>query len=121
MRHEDKLQILWAISFIISGIIFFLAFYYTPIIGFLAVLGYIILYVGLAVGFLIVFRSLERLNVGVIESLKMKRDEIKEMKESIEKKYLKKRIDEETFRKLSQEYEKKLTELDIKIKNLKKF
>ncbi len=120
MKQEDKLQILWAISFIISGVVFFLAFWFTPIIGWFAALGYIILYVALAFGFLIVFRSLETLNVEVISSLKARKKEIEEMKKSIEKKYLKKKIDAETFKKLMQDYEEKLTEIEVKIKNLKR-
>lgn len=120
MKQQDKLQLVWAISFVISGIIFGLAFWFTPIIGVLATLGYIILYIGLAMAFLMVFKGISKLNLELIESLEMRKNEIEEMKSEIENKYYKKKIDEETFKRLMQDYEEKLTEINIKIKNLKK-
>ena len=120
MRHEDKLQLIWAGTFIMSGIIFALAFWFTPIIGTLAALGYIIMYVGLSIAFLMVFRSMTRLNTEFVGTLKSKRSEIEQMKKSIERKYLKKRIDEQTYKRLAQDYEQQLTELEVKIRNLKK-
>ncbi len=119
MKREDKLQLIWAVTFVISGIIFALAFWFTPIIGIYAALGYIILYVGLASAFLYVFKHIETLNVNLLETLEERKDEIEEMKKEIEKKYFRKKIDEETFRRLMQKYEEKLTELNVKIKKLK--
>jgi uncharacterized membrane protein len=119
-RREDKLQLLWAVTFVMSGIIFALAFWFTPIIGVLAVLGYVILYVGLAIAFLIVFRGMERLGKHAIGDLEMKRREIEEIKDALEKKFLKKKITKENYEKMIQEYEQKLTEIEIKIKHLKK-
>jgi len=120
MRQEDRLQLIWAGTFIMSGIIFALAFWFTPIIGTLATLGYIIMYVGLSIAFLMVFRSMTRLNTEFVDSLKGKKAEIEQMKKSIERKYLKKRIDEQTYKRLAQDYEQQLTELEVKIKNLKR-
>jgi uncharacterized membrane protein len=120
MRHEDRLQIVWAGTFIMSGVIFALAFWFTPIIGTLAALGYIIMYVGLSLAFLLVFRSMSRLNTEFVGTLQSKRSEIEQMKKSIERKYLKKKIDEHTYRRLAQDYERQLTELEVKIKNLKR-
>ncbi|MEM7815667.1 MAG: hypothetical protein QXN71_00940 [Candidatus Aenigmatarchaeota archaeon] len=120
MRHEDKLQIVWATTFIMSGIIFALAFWFTPIIGTLAALGYIIMYVGLSLAFLLVFRSMGKINTEFIDTLKAKKSEIEQMKKSIERKYLKKRIDEQTYRRLAQDYERQLTELEVKIRNLRR-
>ncbi|HJW97266.1 MAG TPA: hypothetical protein VJ485_03845 [archaeon] len=120
MRHEDKLQLIWAGTFIMSGVIFALAFWFTPIIGTLAALGYIIMYVGLSLAFLLVFRSMSRLNTEFLGTLRSKKDEIEQMKKSVERKYLKKKIDEQTYRRLAQDYEKQLTELEVKIKNLRK-
>ena len=120
MRHEDRLQIIWAATFIMSGIVFALAFWFTPIIGTLAALGYIIMYVGLSIAFLLVFRSMSRLNTEFVDTLKGKKNEIEQMKKSIERKYLKKRIDEQTYKRLVQDYEQQLTELEVKIKNLKR-
>jgi len=36
MRQEDRLQLIWAGTFIMSGVIFALAFMFTPVIGTLA-------------------------------------------------------------------------------------
>ena len=120
MKQEDRLQMIWAITFIMSGVIFALAFWFTPIIGTLAALGYIIMYVGLSVVFLIVFRSMARLNTEFVDTLRAKKNDIEQMKKSIERKYLKKKIDEQTYRRLVQDYEQQLTELEVKIKNLKR-
>ena len=120
MRQEDRLQLIWAGTFIMSGVVFALAFWFTPIIGTLAALGYIIMYVGLSIAFLLVFRSMTRLNTEFVDTLRAKKNEIEQMKKSIERKYLKKRIDEQTYRRLVQDYEQQLTELEVKIKNLKK-
>jgi membrane-bound ClpP family serine protease len=120
MKHQDKLQIIWAISFIVSGIVFAMAFWFTPIIGVFAVLGYIILYVSLASAFLIVFREIERLNEQAIDTLRAKEKHIKEVMKELQKKYFKKKLDELTYTKMSQEYEKELTELQVKLRSLKK-
>ena len=120
MRQEDRLQMVWALTFIMSGVIFALAFWFTPIIGTLAAAGYIIMYVGLSVAFLLVFRSMSRLNIEFVGTLKSKKEDIEQMKKSIERKYLKKKIDEQTYRRLVQDYEQQLTELEVKIRNLKK-
>ena len=54
------------------------------------------------------------------KSLKTHKEKSQVEKKSIEKKYLKKKIDAETFKKLMQDYEEKLTEIEVKIKNLKR-
>ena len=119
-RREEKLQLLWAITFVMSGLIFALAFWFTPVIGVLAVLGYVVLYVGLAIAFLIVFKGLEKLGRHAVDDLDMKRKEIEEIKEALEKKFLKKKISKDNYEKMTQEYEKQLTEIEIKIKHLTK-
>lgn len=120
IRREEKLQLLWAITFVMSGLIFALAFWFTPVIGVLAVLGYVVLYVGLAIAFLIVFKGLDKLGRHAIYDLQMKEREIKEIKEALEKKFLKKKISKDNYEKMTQEYEKQLTEIEIKIKHLKR-
>ena len=62
MRQEDRLQLIWAGTFIMSGVIFALAFMFTPVIGTLAAAGYIVMYVGLSMAFLLVFRNMTKLN-----------------------------------------------------------
>ncbi len=120
MRHEDKLQLIWAATFIMSGLIFAIAFWFTPVIGTLAALGYIVMYVGLSVAFLVVFRSMAKLNTEFVDTLRAKKSEIEQMKKSIERKYLKKKLDEQTYRRMAQDYEQQLTELEVKIKNLRR-
>jgi hypothetical protein len=120
MRHEERLQLMWALSFIISGIIFGMAFIYTPYIGALAVAGYIVLYVGLSSAFLMVFRSMTRINDELIRTLESRKAELEEMKESARKKYLTKRIDRDAFERMGQDYEKQLTEVEAKIHGLKR-
>ena len=120
MRHEDKLQIIWAVSFVMSGLIFIIAFWSAPIIGTLVTLGLIVLYVGLSSAFLLVFRSMSRINTELVDTFRMRKSEIEQMKKSVERKYLKKRIDEQTYRRLIQDYEQQLTEMEVKIKGLKR-
>jgi hypothetical protein len=120
MNHESKMQLLWALAFITSGVIFGLAFIYTPYIGALVVAGYIVLYVGLSSAFLMVFKSLSRINSEVIRNLIDRKAQLDEMKEATRKKYFKKKIDKDTFEKLEQEYERQLTEVEAKIHQLRR-
>lgn len=107
---------LWATCFIVSGLIFALAFWFTPVIGILAALGYIVLYVGLSISFLIVFSGMKRLGSHLSTTLKQRRGEILEIQKELKHKYLKKKIDEESYRRLVERYESELTEIDVKLK-----
>ena len=118
MKHQDRMQVIWAISFVVSGIVFTLAFWFTPIIVTFAVLGYLILYVSLSAAFLLVFREIEKLSDHAIDTLKAKERDVKDIMKELQKKYYKKKLDEETYNKMIQEYEKELTELQVRIKNL---
>ena len=120
MNQQERAQVLWAVSFVISGVVFILAFMFSPLIGTLVTLSYIMLYVGLSAVFLIVFREIEKLKKGALNELIENKKEIEEMKRAIEKKYYKKRIDESTYKDIIQDYEKKLTEIEVKINRLKK-
>jgi uncharacterized membrane protein len=120
MMYEERLQVIWAVSFVMSGVVFALAFWFTPIIGAFAVLGYVILYVSLAVAFLIVFREIEKLNEQAVDTLKAKEKDIKDVLKELQKKYYKKKLDEDTYNKMTQEYEKELTELQVRMRNLKR-
>jgi membrane-bound ClpP family serine protease len=119
MKYEERLQIIWAVSFVISGLVFALAFWFTPIIGAFAVLGYIILYVSLATAFLLVFREIEKLSSDTLDTLKIREKEIKDVMKEIEKKYYKKKIDIETYKRMAQEYEKQLAEIKVKVNNIR--
>jgi uncharacterized membrane protein len=118
MRYEEKLQALWAVCFVVSGIIFALAFWFTPIIGVLAALGYIILYVGLSISFLIVFSGMKRINTHLSTSMNKRREEVLEIQKELKGKYLRKKIDEDAYRRLVERYESELTEIDVKLKEL---
>ena len=120
MRYDERLQIIWAVSFVMSGVVFAVAFWTAPIIGTLAVLGYIILYVSLAIAFLIVFREIEKLNEQAVDTLKAKEKDIKDVLKELQRKYYKKKLDEDTYNKMTQEYEKELTELQVRMRNLKR-
>ena len=54
-----------------------------------------------------------------LESLERERDSIRKAKEIAEKEYLDQKIDEETFRKIIQDYEERLIEIEARIKSLK--
>jgi len=120
MRYDERLQVIWAVSFVMSGVVFAVAFWTAPIIGTLAVLGYIILYVSLAIAFLIVFREIEKLNEQAVDTLKAKEKDIKDVLKELQRKYYKKKLDEDTYNKMTQEYEKELTELQVRMRNLKR-
>lgn len=120
MDHDEKLQLLWAMCFIMSGIIFALAFWFTPIIGLLAALGYIVLYVGLSISFLIVFSGMRKLTRHISSSLEARKEEILEIQKGLKGKYLKKKLGEESYRHLNEKYESELTEIDVKLRELSK-
>ncbi len=124
MDHEERLQVIWAMCFIISGMMFALAFFFTNVsgvyAGVLAALGYIILYLGLSMAFLIVFAGMKKINLHLASTLKSRKDEILEIQRELKGKYLKKKIDEDAYRRLMERYESELTEIDVKLKETKK-
>jgi Skp family chaperone for outer membrane proteins len=119
MRRDVSLQLIWAVGFIISGLVFALAFLFTPLIGVFAVLGYVILYVSLSSGFLIVFREIEKISDQAADTLKVKEKDIKEIMKELQKKYYKRKLDADTYNKMTQEYEKELTEINVKLRKIK--
>ena len=120
MDQMVRAQILWAISFVVSGIVFVLAFMYSPRIGALVTLAYIMLYVGLSAVFLIVFREIENLRKDTLHKLRERKEEIEDIEKAIRSKYYQKKIDAESFKKIMQDYEKKLAELEVKIKRFER-
>ena len=124
MDHEERLQVLWAMCFIISGMMFALAFFFTNIsgvyAGVLAALGYIILYLGLSMAFLIVFAGMKKINLHLASTLKSRKDEVLEIQKDLKAKYLKKKIDEDAYKRLKERYESELTEIEVKLKETKK-
>ena len=124
MNHEEKLQITWAVCFIVSGVTFALAFFFTGISGVyagaLAALGYIILYLGLSMAFLIVFSGLKSMSEHLAKTLEKRQGEIIEIQKELKHKYLKKKLDVDSYKRLMQKYESELTEIEVKLKELKK-
>jgi hypothetical protein len=118
MKQHERVQVLWAISFVVSGLVFILAFMYSPRIGALVTLAYIMLYVGLSAVFLVVFKELENLKKDTLNRLRERKSEIEEIEKALAGKYYRKRIDAPSFRRIMQDYEKKLTEIEVKIKRL---
>lgn len=118
MNQEERAIIIWSTFFVISGIVFILALFFSPVIGAMITLSYIMLYVGLCAAFIIVFREIEVLKKDTIENLTERKEELEEVKSAIKSKYFKKKIDEPSFRHIIQDYEKMLTEIEVKIKRL---
>ena len=118
MNQQERAQLLWAISFVVSGVVFVLAFMYSPMVGTLITLAYIMLYVGLSAVFLVVFREIEQLKKDTLDRLKERKDEIEQIESAIRGKYYKKRIDTPSFKQIMRDYEKKLTEIEVKINRM---
>jgi uncharacterized membrane protein len=124
MDHGEKLQLIWALCFVISGIVFALAFFFTNIsgvyAGMFAALGYIILYLGLSMAFLIVFSGMNKISLHLASTLEKRKEEVLEIQRELKGKYLKKKIDESAYRRLMERYESELTEIDVKLKEMKR-
>ena len=120
MRQEERAMIIWSIFFVVSGFVFILAFIFSPIIGTLVTLAYIMLYAGLCAVFIIVFREIESLRKDTLGKLKERKDELEEVKDAVKGKYFKKKIDAPAFRQIMQDYERKLTEIEVKINRMQK-
>jgi hypothetical protein len=89
-------------------------------IGALITLAYIMLYVGLSAVFVMVFREMENIKKDTLAKLRERKEEMEEVKKAISAKYYSKRIDEVSFRDIMKDYERKLTEIEVKIKRLEK-
>ncbi len=124
MDSEQKLQVIWAACFIISGVTFALAFFFTRVsgayAGMLAAVGYIVLYLGLSMAFLMVFAGIKKVGSHLATTMEKRIEEIREIQKELKNKYLKKKLDEESYRHLTQRYESELTELEVKLKELKR-
>ncbi|MBN2330897.1 MAG: hypothetical protein JXC85_03710 [Candidatus Aenigmarchaeota archaeon] len=118
MKQEERAIIIWSTFFVISGFVFMLALFFSPVIGAMITLAYIMLYVGLCAAFIIVFREIEVIKKDTIENLTERKEELEQVKSAIKTKYFKKKIDESSFKSIIQDYEKMLTEIEVKIKRL---
>jgi hypothetical protein len=118
IRQQEKVQIIWAASFVISGIILGLSIWLIPVIGAFTVASFIVVYVGISAAFLLTFREIEGVKPGTIENLKERHRELAEMKKAIEQKYYRRKIDAESFRIINRDYEKQMTEIEVRLKRL---
>jgi uncharacterized membrane protein len=120
MNQQERAILVWSIFFVISGLFFMLAFAFFPLVGAIVTSAYIILYVGLSAVFIMVFREIAVLRKDTLESLKDKKEELEEVEKALKGKYFKKKIDDSSYRSMVQDYEKMITELEVKIKRLKR-
>ena len=120
LNRQDKAEIIWAASFVISGIILGFAIWMIPVIGLLATASFIVVYIGISAAFLFVFREIESVKEDTLDKLKERHEELLEVKKAIEGKYYRRKIDEQAFRNITQHYERKLTELEVKIRKLER-
>ncbi|MBM3303594.1 MAG: hypothetical protein FJY76_00725 [Candidatus Aenigmarchaeota archaeon] len=120
LSRQDKAQIIWAASFVVSGVILGIAIWMIPVIGLLATASFIVVYIGISAAFLFVFREIESVKTDTLDKLKERHDELLEVKKAIAGKYYRRKIDEGAFRNITQHYERKLTELEVKIKKLER-
>lgn len=119
MNQQERALIIWSTFFVISGIVFILALFFSPVIGAMVTLAYIMLYVGLCAAFIIVFREIEVIKKDTIENLTERKEELEQVKSAIRSKFFKKKIDESSFKQINQDYEKMLTEIEVKMQRLK--
>ncbi len=120
MNQQERAMLIWSVFFVISGIVFIIAFFYSPVIGTLVTTAYIILYVGLSATFIIVFREISLLKKDTISTLKERKEELEEVENALKGKYYRKKIDDASYRRMVEDYEKTITEIEVKIKRLGK-
>ena len=118
MNQQERAILIWSAFFVMSGIVFIIAFFYSPLIGTLITTAYILLYIGLNAAFILVFREIAGIKRETIDVLIDRKEELEEIKKALKAKFYNKKINGESYRRMAEEYEKKLTELDVKIKRL---
>jgi uncharacterized membrane protein len=118
MNQQERAILIWSVFFVISGTVFMLAFYYSPLIGTMITTAYIMLYVGLSAAFIIVFREISVIRKDTIDTLKERKDELEEVEKALKGKYFKKKIEDASYRRMIEDYEKMITEIEVKIKRL---
>lgn len=120
MKQQERAILIWSVFFVMSGIVFITAFFYSPVTGTLVTTAYIMLYIGLSAAFMIVFREISGIKKDTITTLTDRREELEEVKDALKGKFYKKKIDNESYRRMAEDYEKKITELEVRIKRLEK-
>ncbi len=120
MNQQERAILIWSVFFVISGFVFMLAFFYSPVLGAMITTAYIMLYMGLSAAFIIVFREIAVLRKDTIDTLRDRKDELEEVEKALKGKYFRKKIDDSSYRRMIEGYEKMITEIEVKIKRLEK-
>jgi membrane protein implicated in regulation of membrane protease activity len=115
MNPQERAMLIWSVFFVISGLVFMIAFFSYPLTGTLVTTAYILLYLGLSTIFVMVFREISSLREETVSGMREKKDEMEEVVKALKNKYFRKKIDDESYRKMAQDYEKLITELEVKI------
>ncbi|MFH0956551.1 MAG: hypothetical protein V1813_01670 [Candidatus Aenigmatarchaeota archaeon] len=115
MNPQERAMLIWSVFFVISGSVFIVAFMFSPLVGSLVTTAYILLYLGLSVVFVIVFREISSLREETVSGMREKKEEMEEVVKALKNKYFRKKIDDESYRKMAQDYEKLITEIEVKI------
>lgn len=120
MNQQERAILIWSVFFVVSGIVFVMAFFYSPLIGTLVTFAYIMMYVGLSAAFIIVFREISMLKKDSMSALMDRKEELEEIEKALKGKYFRKKIDDKAYKSMADDYEKKITEIEVKIKRLEK-
>lgn len=118
MNQQERAMLIWSIFFVTSGIVFIIAFFFSPVIGIMVTTAYILLYVGLSATFIIVFREISVLKKDTVDTLKDRKDELEEVERALKGKYFRKKIDDASYKRMVEDYEKMITEIEVKIRRL---
>ncbi len=120
MNQQERVVLMWSVFFVVSGVFFIMAFMMSPAVGTFVTAAYIVLYIGLSAVFITVFREISELKTETAQTLSERKDELEEVEKALKAKYFRKKIDDEAYRKMTQEYEKLITEIEVKIERLKR-
>lgn len=120
MNQQERAILIWSVFFVMSGIVFIVAFLFSPLIGTMITAAYIMLYVGLSAVFMILFREMSVIKSDTVDVLMDRKEELEEIENALKSKYFKKKIDDASYKNMVQDYEKLITELEVKIKRLEK-
>jgi len=120
MNQQERAMLIWSVFFVVSGIVFIIAFFYSVLIGSLVTTAYILLYIGLSAAFIMVFREIADIRQDNIEGLTDKKGELEEVERALKGKFYRKKIDNDSYKRMIDTYEQKITEIEVKIKRLEK-
>jgi hypothetical protein len=120
MNQQERAILIWSVFFVVSGTVFVMAFFYSPLIGTLVTFAYIMMYMGLSAAFIIVFREISLLKKNTVDTLIDRKDELEEIEKALKSKYFRKKFDDKAYKSMADDYEKKITEIEVKIKRLGK-